>query len=52
MRPASLATLDRVTEADLERTGRHAELGTVTMRELLCEWAAHDTMHVVRQSAP
>ncbi len=48
LRAASLAVLDRVGDGDLERTARHAELGRVTLRELLNEWAAHDLMHVVQ----
>ncbi|MGZ6265443.1 MAG: DinB family protein [Candidatus Limnocylindrales bacterium] len=47
-RVRSLVVLDRVTTADLERTARHAELGVVTMREMLNEWAAHDLMHTVQ----
>ncbi|HEY4751743.1 MAG TPA: DinB family protein [Candidatus Limnocylindrales bacterium] len=47
-RAASLQALASLDEADLDRTARHAELGVVTMRELLNEWAAHDTMHVVQ----
>jgi hypothetical protein len=48
MREASLATLGTVTPADLGRTAVHADLGVVTMAELLNEWAAHDTMHIVQ----
>ncbi len=48
MRAESLAILDTVTHADLGRTSRHAELGVVTMAELLHEWAAHDTNHLVQ----
>ena len=48
MRPDSLGELGRLDEADLDRTARHVELGMVTMREFLNEWAAHDTMHVVQ----
>ena len=48
LRTESLALLATVTEADLDRTARHAELGPVTLRELLNEWAAHDLMHVVQ----
>jgi hypothetical protein len=48
LRAESLALLATVSEGDLERTARHAELGPVTMRELLNEWAAHDLMHVVQ----
>jgi hypothetical protein len=48
MRAESLALLDTLTDADLGKTSRHAELGIVTMAELLNEWAAHDTMHLVQ----
>ena len=48
MRAESLAILDTLTEADLAKTSRHAELGVVTMAELLNEWAAHDAMHLVQ----
>ena len=47
-RRESLALLTTVTDADLDRTSRHLELGPVTLRELLHEWAAHDMMHVVQ----
>jgi hypothetical protein len=40
-----LAALD-LTEADLERRGRHPELGPVTLRELLATWVAHDLDHL------
>lgn len=48
LRAASLEMLASLTEADLDRSARHAELGPVTLRELLSEWAAHDTMHLVQ----
>ena len=48
LRAESLAILDALTEADLGKTSRHVELGVVTMAELLNEWAAHDTMHLVQ----
>ena len=48
LRPDSLAVLRTLGPADLRRTARHAELGVVTMAELLNEWAAHDTMHLVQ----
>jgi hypothetical protein len=48
LRTESLALLATITEADLERTARHAELGPVSLSELLNEWAAHDLMHVVQ----
>jgi hypothetical protein len=40
----------RITEADLERRGTHPELGTVTLRQLLAAWVAHDLDHVVQIS--
>ena len=48
MRAESLATLEALQPGDLELVGTHAELGRVTMAELLNEWAAHDTMHIVQ----
>jgi DinB superfamily len=47
-RKDSLIGLDRVTIQDLTRTVQHSELGTVTLGELLHEWAAHDLMHTVQ----
>ena len=32
--------------ADLARTGRHPELGEVTLRQLLATWVVHDLDHV------
>jgi len=37
-----------LTEADLERRGRHPELGVVTLRQLLSTWVAHDLDHIVQ----
>jgi hypothetical protein len=48
LRRDSLALLTTITEADLDRGSRHMELGPVTLRELLNEWAAHDLMHIVQ----
>lgn len=48
LRAASLAKFEGVTNADLTHTGRHSELGPVTLEELLHEWAAHDLMHTVQ----
>ena len=47
-RARSLVRLATVTEADLDRTARHSELGIVTMGEMLNEWAAHDLMHTIQ----
>jgi len=44
-----LAALD-LTDANLERRGRHPELGSVTLRQLLATWVAHDLDHVVQIS--
>ena len=48
LRAASIRVVESVTAADLHRTARHSELGIVSMRELLNEWFAHDTMHLVQ----
>ncbi len=48
LRARSLELLATATEADLDRTSRHADLGIVSLRELLNEWAAHDLMHIVQ----
>ena len=47
-RAASLELIGSLAQADLARTGLHKTLGKVTAAELLNEWAAHDTMHVVQ----
>jgi hypothetical protein len=48
LRIDSLTTLEKVRPADLSRTARHAELGLVSLSEMLHEWAAHDLMHTVQ----
>lgn len=48
MRAASLALLDTVGHDDLPRTAHHAELGRVTLEEMLHEWAAHDLNHTIQ----
>ena len=40
----------KLTGADLDRRGRHPELGVVTLRQLLATWVAHDLDHVVQIS--
>ena len=40
----------QLAEADLDRRGRHPELGGVTLRQLLATWVAHDLDHVVQIS--
>ena len=44
-----LGSLD-LTDADLDRLGRHPELGVVTLRQLLATWVAHDLDHVMQIS--
>jgi hypothetical protein len=39
-----------LTDADLDRRGRHPELGVVTLRQLLATWVAHDLDHIVQIS--
>jgi hypothetical protein len=48
LRAESLTLLASVTPADLSRTARHAELGIVSLEEMLNEWAGHDLMHTVQ----
>ena len=48
LRAGGLARLEEVTPGDLAKQARHAELGMVTLSELLHEWAAHDLMHLVQ----
>ncbi len=47
-RMANTAELEQVTDQDLTRSAQHSELGTVTLGELLHEWAAHDLNHTVQ----
>ncbi len=47
-RAANLARLRdyRLTDADFDRTGTHPRFGTVTLRQLLATWTAHDLDHI------
>ena len=49
-RRASLARLAELTlsDGDLDRRGRHPVLGTVTARQLLATWVAHDLDHIMQ----
>jgi len=38
----------RLTAADLDRTGRHPEFGSVTLSQHLATWVAHDLDHLVQ----
>ncbi len=48
MRAGSIERVASVGDADLDKTSRHSELGVVSLRQLLNEWWAHDTMHLVQ----
>ncbi|HTK69711.1 MAG TPA: DinB family protein [Candidatus Eisenbacteria bacterium] len=50
LRAANIAALQtlKLTSVDLDRRGKHPELGTVTMRQLLATWVAHDLDHVIQ----
>lgn len=49
LRAQSLRELgEEVTDADLDRVGRHPTLGEVTMRHLLATWAVHDLDHIAQ----
>lgn len=48
LRAESLPLLASLTPADLPRTARHADLGVVTLEQLLHEWVGHDLMHTVQ----
>lgn len=45
VRVESLSVLD-FPDDDLSKTGRHPELGEVTLGQLLAAWAAHDLDHL------
>lgn len=50
LRVENLATLRdwNLSERQLALTGEHPELGTVTLRQLLATWVAHDLGHVAQ----
>jgi len=48
LRQASLELFARLSQDDLSLTARHAELGVVSLGELLHEWAAHDLDHTIQ----
>ncbi|MEO5568161.1 MAG: DinB family protein [Gemmatimonadaceae bacterium] len=49
-RRESLAAFAAVgpSDADLARTGKHPEFGTVTLSQLLSTWTAHDLIHLAQ----
>ena len=50
LRVGNLATLRgwKLTPAQLELTGEHPAFGTVTLRQLLATWVAHDLGHIAQ----
>jgi hypothetical protein len=48
LRQETLRLLETLTPADLERRANHAELGPVTLGEMLHNWAGHDLNHTVQ----
>lgn len=50
LRTENLRTLEaaRLVAVDLARPGRHPELGSVTLGQLLATWVAHDLNHVAQ----
>jgi hypothetical protein len=52
LRRDNLQALDalHLTDSDLDRRGCHPELGTVTLRQLLATWVAHDLDHIAQIS--
>jgi hypothetical protein len=50
LRAESLERLEklRLGDADLERRGRHPELGVVTLKQHLATWVAHDLDHLAQ----
>lgn len=48
VRQANLRLLDRIPEASLERTGRHAERGSESARHMVRLYAGHDLVHLAQ----
>ncbi len=48
LRAGSIAQLKTLCADDLPRTALHAELGLVTLEQMLQEWAGHDLNHTVQ----
>ena len=47
-RTANLALYDTITAEDLSMTGRHADLGPMSLAEVIHSWAAHDLNHTIQ----
>lgn len=50
LRKQNLASLreNHLCEADLNKTGLHPKMGTVTLRNVLTTWVAHDLAHTAQ----
>ena len=50
LRAQSLSRLEslELTDSDLGRTGKHPELGSVTLGQHLATWVAHDLDHIMQ----
>lgn len=48
LRGESLAMLEKLSPADLDRTARHSAYGMVSLRQMLHHWPAHDLNHTVQ----
>ena len=50
LRAENLVALEAMdlTDGDLDRTGAHPELGTVTLSQLLATWTVHDLSHIAQ----
>ena len=50
LRAANIAALKALAlkQSDLDRRGKHPKLGSVTLRQLLATWVAHDLDHVIQ----
>jgi hypothetical protein len=50
LRAENVATLRgwNLKDKDLELTGEHPELGTITLRQLLATWVVHDVSHIAQ----
>lgn len=50
LRSANVNALEgwSLTDEELDRTGRHPELGRVTLRQHLSTWVAHDLGHIAQ----
>ena len=48
LRAESISLLNTLNAGDFSRTALHAELGLVTLEQMLYEWAGHDLDHLIQ----